>query len=505
MTTFSPHRRQFLRGTLQGLGGVSVGLPLLSSLLPRTARAAPGDTPRLVVMMVPHGSLVEDRFFSSRAPANVSMRADGSSFRYEALANFYSAGEPFAPGGTNPHVLSPLEPFKAKVNVIKGLDIPYYLGHHRGGPLLGHPLDNDQGSAVNNQLSGRPTLDQFLAQRIYPNTFRGYRSLVFGSSMSFDRIQPGNPNSPVGRLSDMGNDAIRIYRAIFGIYDTGGLSNAAQGDLLNFVHQDYQSLRNHSRLSSSDKQLLESHMTMLADLGNRIRNPPADLPPPPTSCESTFSVANCSSEQRLRFDYQTQNSIVAAAIRTGLTRVASKYLDRYTFDGGYWHDHAHNATQVRIQDEFQETHRWFMANVLADLLAKLDVPEANGRTYLDNSLVVWHHEHSWTHSLISVPTVVAGSGGGALRTGWYVDYTDQRDVARASGQQYWNDPYSRTGIYLHQLHASVFSAFGVPVADYQAAPGQGYMEVLNLADPRYVGGATAPRTNPAEKLPYLHL
>jgi hypothetical protein len=210
-------RRQFLVGSAQGIGQITVGLPLLASLLSREARATIIPSPRLVMMMIPHGSLREENFYSSRLANTIVTRPDGSTYRYEPFSNFFAAGQPFSPSNPVPHVMSPLFGFRNKVNLVKGLDINYYLGHHRGGPLGGNPIDNDQGSAVNGQLVPRPTIDQFLAQRIYPANFAGYRSLVLGSSMSFDRGTPGNLISPVQRLSDMGDDPLKIYLSIFGI------------------------------------------------------------------------------------------------------------------------------------------------------------------------------------------------------------------------------------------------------------------------------------------------
>jgi hypothetical protein len=90
-------RRQFLQGSIHGALQVSLALPLLESLLPRAARAAlPTSQPvRLIALMVPHGSLNEDRFFSSRLAANLGQNAQGELYRYEALANFFGAGQPF--------------------------------------------------------------------------------------------------------------------------------------------------------------------------------------------------------------------------------------------------------------------------------------------------------------------------------------------------------------------------------------------------------------------------
>ena len=52
----------------------------------------------------------------------------------------------------------------------------------------------------------------------------------------------------------------------------------------------------------------------------------------------------------------------------------------------------------------------------------LDVPELGDKTLLDNSLVYWGNELGFNHIGYSVPCILAGSAGGYLKTGRYLDY-----------------------------------------------------------------------------------
>ena len=52
------------------------------------------------------------------------------------------------------------------------------------------------------------------------------------------------------------------------------------------------------------------------------------------------------------------------------------------------------------------------------------MPEANGKTYLDNSLVYWGNEMGFNHIAYSVPCLLAGSAGGFIKPGRYLDYID---------------------------------------------------------------------------------
>lgn len=500
-------RRQFLQSSAQGAAQVSLALPLLESLLLPQAKASLITTPqvRLIALMIPHGSLFEDRFFSSRLASNFVQNAQGEVYRHEALANFFAPGQPFDPNApvATRHVLSPLHSLANKVNVIQGLDIPYYLGHHRGGPLLGHPLDNDQGSAVNSQLQARPTLDRYLAwhPNTYPTNFSGIRSIVLGESLSFDHSNPAARSGQITRIKDLGNDPRSIFRAIFGIYNSASFPLSEQRNLLDLVYEDYLGVRSHPRLGNADRQLLESHVAMVADLQARLSNAPAAMPAAPTTCEQAYG-RSCTELEGYDHNYRLQNDLIVAAIRSGLTRIVTKYITQYIWGGAYWHDHAHQANQSVIQDEFRAGHRWMIEKVYLDLLQKLNVPESGGTTYLDNSLVLLQHEHGWTHELNSIPTLLAGSGGGAIRTGLYVDYRDRRESARTHPQA---TQYQYTGIYQHQLQNTILRAFGLTQSSFAHAPGQGYMELLNPTNPKYVGPSGVLRAAANRPLPYIHL
>jgi hypothetical protein len=71
-----------------------------------------------------------------------------------------------------------------------------------------------------------------------------------------------------------------------------------------------------------------------------------------------------------------------------------------------------------------KVNRWF-AEQVAYLAGKLDgVMEPNGKTMLDNSLLIWTDGLSKgnNHSRKNIPWVLLGSAGGALQTGQFRDY-----------------------------------------------------------------------------------
>jgi hypothetical protein len=113
---------------------------------------------------------------------------------------------------------------------------------------------------------------------------------------------------------------------------------------------------------------------------------------------------------------------------------------------------------------------------------KLDVPEADDKTILDNSLVWWVQESGFsTHDPISMPIVTAGSAGGYFKTGYAVDY-------RRLGGSKWNNA-EYPGILYAQWLANVLQSMGVPKSEYHLNPtDKGYG--VNWRQPDW-GGNTA--------------
>jgi hypothetical protein len=93
---------------------------------------------------------------------------------------------------------------------------------------------------------------------------------------------------------------------------------------------------------------------------------------------------------------------------------------------------------------------WYMEQ-LAYLLGKMEaIREDNGKTMLDNSIVLSASElHDGGHNHADMPFIIAGSGGGAFRTGRYLVYGPVSRAWHSSGGTNHND-----------LYVSILNAFG---------------------------------------------
>jgi hypothetical protein len=105
----------------------------------------------------------------------------------------------------------------------------------------------------------------------------------------------------------------------------------------------------------------------------------------------------------------------------------------------------------------------YYTELVTDLARRLDsFPQADGKTALDNSLVVWGNEiATGPHGMDGLPIVLLGSAAGRLRRTGYV---------ASSGTQ----PHHRLGCTLHNI-------MGDPVAGFGAVADCGVLQGLELS------------------------
>lgn len=81
---------------------------------------------------------------------------------------------------------------------------------------------------------------------------------------------------------------------------------------------------------------------------------------------------------------------------------------------------------------YAEVIRWHHRQVAYFLERLRSVVEPNGGTLLDNSMIVYGaslgdgNEHDAEH----LPTLLAGKGGGTIKTGRFLEHTQPTDLAR---------------------------------------------------------------------------
>jgi Protein of unknown function (DUF1552) len=498
-------RRMFLRSA----GGALLGLPFLPSLLPRGVHAGVGNAPcRFIAMQSQSGQLVGD-FWPTLAPTGYQTRdqmyggarsdgtvalhepVPGSDARWGRLSDF--AGAPLSTVLTDG-----LEPFYEKLLLLRGLD--YLQGtSHGGGMMLGNYANCASGGEFESRgLGWMPTIDQVLAysDAFYPTTPRA-RSLALatGSPETISNTDYGIAGGPVETVYPYLQPQ-HLWEDLFGDFMEPGMpTEHPNRKLVNAIYDDYARLRQNRRLSAADRAALDRHMSFIDDLENELANGVAagctkpDQPAIYDDLEYPWQEVGIDNFQRA---VELLVDISAAAIRCDMTRIVTMQLQMAITDAagalatsyhssddvaGDWHDFAHDA----LAEELDRAHiislnRWVGQMVFRRYLEQLDVEEAEGRTYLDNSLVYWGGELSMDHYVLGMPTVLAGGAGGRLQTGYYVDYTQLAGSYANAGIMPWG--VLIPGLPHHRLLATILQAMGLQPSDYErdGLPGYGHRE-----------------------------
>ncbi len=475
------------RQLLLGLGGVSLALPVLPSLLTKTAYGAdPVFTraPRLYWVTTEHGGAFESSMFPS-----ASLLTDSASVFSDHTAR---AGKLVAKSDATSAVLSDvlraaastLTPaLIAKMNVLWGLDVPFYIAHNTG-LHLGNYARNDgngnDGKAV--QAFPRPTIDQIMAWS--PSFYADLSSIrerclvMSGRPVSWNYADPSAPSDQIENVRGS-TSSLDLFKRIFVAPSSSG-APAPRAPIVDRVLANYQRLRNgNTRLSAADRQRLDDHIARIAELERKLTASTTTS----ASCSSVVAPSDDANKHQKNdpADAARQlalfNEVAAVAFMCGTSRIAVLcYGDtsRFVSYGGDWHQEvAHQWQLADAQALLVQSYQRFFEGVFLDMAKRLDVEEAPGVTYLDNSLLAWTQESGMeTHGSVSVPVVTFGSAAGALKTGLLCDY--RRTTSTSSQYDPGAGGKQTLGLLYNQWLATVLQAMGVPPAEFERWGHKGY-------------------------------
>lgn len=500
---------------LQGLGGTILALPLLPSLLPKSARAQAGTGPKRFFAIKSYSTQNIIDWYPSQAIGGYDVRPyggdggangkdDGTLILTQALSEssgqhsnnqeYFGHEAPlsaFSEGISR--ILGPeLTPYSGKMLLLRGLDFLPDTNHNDGG-MLGHYAGGSISDQAGN-IEGWPTIDQVLAQssKFYPTTPAGGRSL---------HLSPGRANT--FSFTENGDQVIAdtdpkvVFDRLFSNFqpDSGEPQVNPNLKLVDRVYEDYARARDGRAMSAADKETLERHMGFLSELQDRLdAGATVGSCTPPDEPPSTPARGTDVGEIEQAFDLMID--VAVAAVQCDLTRIVT--LDVYKAvgkaggnDQGFehscascegnpnptdWHRAAHDWDQLDQREKVVTINEWIARQVFARVLERLDVEEDSGETYLDRSVVFWGNELGMNHLNYSVPVLLAGSAGGYLKTGRYIDYIDwDRSVkfSQHNGMVIEGVPYNR-------LMVTLLQAMGLSPEDYERAAGQGFGETRTL-------------------------
>lgn len=413
-------RRHFLRG----LGGACLALPLLESL----AGAQQTVPTRMAHFYVPIG-VVRRGFFPGEEndiipEGNLGnlMHSLGKQSPYFSAAKL----EDLTP------TLEPLESVKDKVTLITGMDRTFQDGTDVHAQCACCYLSSAAPYSIGE--SAWPldrTLDHMVADEVGRKT--PFRTLEFGcnphkdnkESIYFDNISWYG----TGHLAPSIRHPATMYRRLF----SDQLSHRFN-EVTDLVLEDARAMK--KQLGRADQvkfeeyfesiRMIEQQMTRLESMRSTLAL--GDLTEPPEAYMPRGAFI------RLMGD------LMVVALQTGLTHVATFMVgpERWDtptmFDGLFDKPRSHHGMshdQTRQIEDLLKVDRFHMEQ-FAYLVQRMDqIKEHDGSSLLDHTLFTYGSGlgDGSTHQYNDLPIVVAGSGGGRMRTGLHVHLPEGTPLA----------------------------------------------------------------------------
>ena len=360
--------------------------------------------------------------------------------------------------------MSPLEPFKEEIIIPGNIWTPEGNGHVDGTPtwLTGHDYDSrgvNAGGVSADQIVARHLRDQTLLPSLELSTKgEGY----FSNSLPRNAISWSAPDRPMTREIEP--------RTIFDRMFSTKSSVNSNRSVMDSVLADARSLS--SVVSAADSLRLDEYFESIRALERRIEFAERqstemlnDRALTDTLVAPTPGIpADHESYVRLMMD------LMILAFQSDATRVITFMLDHgqsnryFNFIpevDGTWHalSHYQNASGMTEDDDgttswesveqkramYAEVVRWHHSQV-AYLLGRMkNIREPGGNTLLDNSMILMGgaigdgNEHDASH----LPTLLAGRGGGTMKTGRYINHDEPTDLA--------------------SIHVALMQRMGVPI------------------------------------------
>lgn len=389
-------RRTMLQGT-----AATLALPWLDIMRP-VSRVASVFEParRIAFMYIPNGVITQHWFPT------------------EGVTDFLA-----------PQSLRPLESIRDEVVVINGLNRTYLAGepHSQAGSCWMTSARPDEALDGNTAIS--TTLDQMIASQIghqtpFPSLELSCNSFVDNMEPKmFDAISWYGPGHDAKSMSD----PAAVFERLF------GKSGKINRSVLDTILEDARDLR--SALGTDDRRKLDEYMQSVRAIEQRLGKQEA-------SQQNLTGITNpmADKEPSNRGEYiRLMGDLMVMAFKTDQTRVASLMVGPERWETPQMYDSVFdrpvNHHQMTHDDEFDEQvariDRFHVEQFVYLVKQLKNTSDGDGVSLLDNTFFVLGsglgdgNSHSYSH----LPMVIAGKGGGQLKTGRQVDCAENTPLA----------------------------------------------------------------------------
>jgi uncharacterized protein DUF1552 len=458
-------RRRFL----QGLGGAALAAPFLSSLVPRTAKAATASPKRMVIFYTQNGCITNRWFPKVEAGA-----IDAAALTGTTLAGL---------SGVAPKLLFPRGLAMFPKGTINGYFDPHDQG--MGSKLTAAPID-----PAGSHWSTGTSLDWVAAGLVNPGT---KSPLVLSVGNVFANVKgilsysaPNTPYSPETKVTN-------VYKSLTGIYTAGTPTTAAdyhvkQGNsILDCVKKDLESLKR-ANMSVSDQKKVDDWASLLRQTEQKVVSAACNA-----DSATALGINDANVKAASGVDLATafvkggdmMIDLIALTMMCDANRViVLQWPGFVTFKwDGIMHSYDHHGLSHRngsaavggtcvdgVIEMIAQIDNWY-AGRYAKLVSTIDKIQEGDRTMLDNSAVMWLPElaDGNSHNNNNLPIVIAGSAGGYLKQGLSVNLdpksktlgTGNSEASCSTGTDVGFNTGSNGGnVPLNKLYVTLLNAIG---------------------------------------------
>ncbi|MEZ4254819.1 MAG: DUF1552 domain-containing protein [Polyangiales bacterium] len=418
------------RVVLKGIGGAALALPWLEGLAGKAA--AQGASVPPYAIFVRQGNGVKQQW--------------NGPFGLEADEWFPKQLGAISAASLQGQALESLTPYASKLLVVRGTNQPNVdsqvgCGHARGGLTCltaQGPTSATMGAGVNALANGE-SLDHRIGRELNPDGRESLALLARGPSTYLDYVLtysgPGARRNPV-------TNPWTAYQTVVG--EGGNLDTTAM-ELLqkrrksvnDLVRDQMNQVLASPKLSGADRRRLELHQSNIRDLETSLScgNDQALA----DSIESGSNGSTAGDGDTVIRITKLHMQVATIAVACGYTRSVAIQIGngndqtRYVINGTtyerfHWISHrimsdGSDGASIAGSDKMHaEIDRYIVAQTFAYLVGKLDEYDLGDGKLLDHGMAIFTNDLSTAgHSGNNMPWAIAGSAGGYLKQGQYID------------------------------------------------------------------------------------
>lgn len=328
-------------------------------------------------------------------------------------------------------VLEPVEPFKDKLNFVRGLYNPNARGCGIHSCMTGNLLTGSR-LASGGRIHAGVSVDQMLAKHVGRQT--KVDSLVLGCEKPYAGIHAGYSmlySSHISWSAPTTPAPLELYPAVAfdRLFGDGGV-RGTDASVLDAVLADARSIR--KQVSVPDRRKLDEYLNSIREVERRIADAGKERRFEgwrPTADKPTIDRPADDIPQDIDVHMKLMSDLMVLAFQTDSTRVCTLKLNNdhsgMRFPNlGIDHIIHHLLSHEEDNPDWLRVNQFFLGH-LARILQGLDAVQEGERTLLDNSIIMFCSSMlTGYHDNTQLPVLLCGGGGGQMKTGRVLDYVE---------------------------------------------------------------------------------